>query len=229
MKAVRKKGAYEPRRLQVALVGCGWFVVRAHLPALQKLESISSKALGFRIRLYALCSRSQTNVDRACKKLDQDKRQEVKTFVDLDAVLADPLVDVVDLVLPIPLMPAAIEKCLAAGKQVLSEKPVALSPEIAGRLWTCYTNSGPESTAGCYWCVFKNWEAKPTVMPIHHLRQTFSIGTVQGYACKLSLEVPLPSEQGFEAQLGSGERAQADTEADNSVGTEGMCNFEGLL
>ena len=175
MEAARKKGADEPRRLQVALVGCGWFAVRAHLPALQKLERTSSKALGFRIRLYALCSRSQTNVDRACKKLDQDKRQGVKTFVDLDAVLADPLVDVVDLVLPIPLMPAAIEKCLAAGKHVISEKPVAPSPEDAGRLWAHYTNSASESAGGCCWCVLENWAAKPTVLHIYHLLQKFSI------------------------------------------------------
>ena len=54
--------------LRVALVGCGWFAVRAHLPALQKLERTSATALGFRVSLYALCSRSAANVERARKR-----------------------------------------------------------------------------------------------------------------------------------------------------------------
>lgn len=57
------------RPLRLALVGCGWFAVRAHLPALEKLERTSTKALGFRVCLYALCSRSAANVERARKRL----------------------------------------------------------------------------------------------------------------------------------------------------------------
>ena len=56
------------RPLRLALVGCGWFAVRAHLPALEKLERTSTKALGFRVCLYALCSRSAANVERARKR-----------------------------------------------------------------------------------------------------------------------------------------------------------------
>lgn len=81
----------DDRTLRVALVGCGWFAVRAHLPALQKLER--AKALGFQVSLYALCSRSQASAERASKKLDKHRKADVKIFLDLDAVLADPLVD----------------------------------------------------------------------------------------------------------------------------------------
>jgi predicted dehydrogenase len=91
---VRDEGMEETHRtLRVALVGCGWFAVRAHLPALQKLERTSPKALGFQVSLYALCSRTQANVERASKRLDKHKQADVKLFLDLDAVLADPLVD----------------------------------------------------------------------------------------------------------------------------------------
>ena len=124
----------DSRTLGVALVGCGWFAVRAHLPALQKLERTSYKALGFRVRLIALCSRSQGNIERASKRLDKQKLANIKTFLDLDEALACPLVDVIDLVLPIPEMPAAIERCLRAGKCVISEKPIAPSPEHLGEL-----------------------------------------------------------------------------------------------
>ena len=124
----------DSRTLGVALVGCGWFAVRAHLPALQKLERTSYKALGFRVCLVALCSRSQENIERASKRLDTQKLANIKTFLDLDAALACPLVDVIDLVLPIPEMPAAIERCFRAGKCVISEKPIAPSPEHLGEL-----------------------------------------------------------------------------------------------
>ena len=104
------------------------------MPALQKLERASYKALGFRVRLVALCSRSQENIERASKRLDKQKLANIKIFLDLDAALACPLVDVIDLVLPIPEMPAAIGRCLRAGKCVISEKPIAPSPEHLGEL-----------------------------------------------------------------------------------------------
>jgi predicted dehydrogenase len=46
---------------------------------------------------------------------------------DLDAILADPGVDAVDICLPTPQHRAATEAALAAGKHVLLEKPLALS------------------------------------------------------------------------------------------------------
>ena len=129
--------------MRVALVGCGWFALRAHLPALQKLERVSEQALGFRVSLYALCSRSPDNIQKAVKRLDKDKRTQVKTFLSLEDVLTDQLVDVIDLVLPIAVMPDAIQRCLMAGKSVLSEKPIAPSPEVLGRLWVCYLSHAP--------------------------------------------------------------------------------------
>src|SRR5262249_39097345 len=50
---------------------------------------------------------------------------------DLDAVLADPEVDAVDVCLPTPLHRSVAERALAAGKHVLLEKPIALTVEDA--------------------------------------------------------------------------------------------------
>ena len=50
---------------------------------------------------------------------------------------------VVDLVLPITAMPAAIAACVAAGKHVLSEKPGACSPQTAAALWRAYRAPPP--------------------------------------------------------------------------------------
>ena len=51
---------------------------------------------------------------------------EMNVYDSLDAMLEDETLDLIDICLPPKLHPEAIEKCLAAGKHVLCEKPLAL-------------------------------------------------------------------------------------------------------
>jgi hypothetical protein len=149
------------RKLGIALVGCGWFGLRAHLPALTKLEQSTASTLG--VRLVAICSRTQASLAKAAKRIDHT----VAHYTSLAGVLADSDVDVVDLVLPIAAMPAAVEACLAAGKHVLSEKPAAASPIIASRLWQQYSSYAQQSSGAAHsrchspaapaWCILENW------------------------------------------------------------------------
>lgn len=59
---------------------------------------------------------------------------ELSVYPDLDAMLADPDVDLVDICLPPHLHVDAALKALAAGKHVLCEKPLALSTEDCDRI-----------------------------------------------------------------------------------------------
>ena len=52
----------------------------------------------------------------------------------LDELLKDDSIDLIDICLPPKLHPEAIEKCFAAGKKVLCEKPLALDAATARRL-----------------------------------------------------------------------------------------------
>ncbi len=52
----------------------------------------------------------------------------------LDELLQDDSIDLIDICLPPSLHPEAIEKCLAAGKKVLCEKPLALDAATCQRL-----------------------------------------------------------------------------------------------
>ena len=72
----------------------------------------------------------------------------------MDALFADPDVDAVLLVLPIPMMPAAVESALRAGKHVLSEKPAAPNLDAALHLLTLLHTLGPRAPA---WIVLENW------------------------------------------------------------------------
>lgn len=59
---------------------------------------------------------------------------EMNVYQTLDEMLADDTIDLIDICLPPSLHPDAIRKCLAAGKHVLCEKPLALDAETAAVL-----------------------------------------------------------------------------------------------
>jgi predicted dehydrogenase len=58
----------------------------------------------------------------------------ISVYSSLEEMLADDSIDLIDICLPPNLHPAAIEQCLAAGKHVLCEKPLALDAATAAEL-----------------------------------------------------------------------------------------------
>ena len=58
----------------------------------------------------------------------------MNVFASLDEMLEDETIDLIDICLPPSLHPEAIRKCLAAGKHVLCEKPLALDAATAEAL-----------------------------------------------------------------------------------------------
>lgn len=106
----------EWRPVRLGLVGCSWFALRAHVPALLRLEAAG------RCALVAVCSRTKKSMARA------EAASVGRTLVrhaSLSAMLADPQIDCVLLVLPIPMMADAVAEALRAGKHVagLSSPP----------------------------------------------------------------------------------------------------------
>ena len=82
-------------------------------------------ALGEQVRVKTVCSRTSERAAKVAETLGA-------AFTDdLDAVLADPEIDAVDICLPTPLHRETAEKAFAAGKHVLLEKPIALTEEDA--------------------------------------------------------------------------------------------------
>jgi predicted dehydrogenase len=100
------------QRYGIALVGCGTIVRQAHLPAY--------RAFGYR-------------VVAACDIYEEAARTTAEQFdipfwtTDIDAVLARPDVDVIDLAVHASQRPPLVERIAAAGKHILSQKPFALS------------------------------------------------------------------------------------------------------
>jgi predicted dehydrogenase len=61
--------------LNIGFVGCGWFGMRAHLPALLKLERGSAKSRGFGVKLAACVIRSPDARRQFAKKLGKSSAE----------------------------------------------------------------------------------------------------------------------------------------------------------
>jgi predicted dehydrogenase len=150
----------------VAVWGCGWFAVHAHIPALVKLEAAG------RVRLYAFCSRSINSISKA---LAAANNKNIVSYLDQDAFLSDPNIDLVILALPISEMGNAIRKALKAGKSVISEKPCAPSVAECLDLIDFQQKLSPSH----FWAIAENYRFKPSVQRIVSLIQDGLIGTIQ--------------------------------------------------
>jgi predicted dehydrogenase len=97
----------------------------------------------------------------------------------LDALLARSDISAVIVVLPISTQPAVILKALAAGKHVISEKPVAKDVETGLKLIADYeANFKPK---GLIWRVAENFEAEPGFQAAGEAIRDGKIGQVQSF------------------------------------------------
>ncbi|KAF8064821.1 hypothetical protein FPV67DRAFT_156659 [Lyophyllum atratum] len=144
----------------IAILGAGIFAKEAHLPALAALGQAAPT-------LKAVYSRSEKSAhdlaDAAAASLSLQAPPSIHydgdKSTDLDALLARSDIDSVIVALPITLQPAVILKALAAGKHVLSEKPVA--DDVAQGLELIKTYNEQYKAKGLIWRVAENFEAEP--------------------------------------------------------------------
>ncbi len=131
--------------IRLALIGAGIYARDAHVPALQTLAD--------RFEVAAVYSRTRANAEALAAAIGPA----VEATTDLDALLARDDIEAVDILLPIHVLPEAVERALAAGKHVLSEKPIA--PTVArGRALLARWQEGG---AGQAWMVGENWRYEP--------------------------------------------------------------------
>ena len=173
--------------LRVGLVGCSWFAVRCHVPNLLALPHAAS--------LVAICSRTRKSMAKAEARVKAlaPNHPELRRHSKMEGMFADPDVDAVLLVLPIPLMPKAIEAALRAGKHVLSEKPAASTVEAATallRLLHTLPSPAPQ------WLVLENWAHKPSIRWLRQRLDEHAIGRVLRANCTHHEPVPVPARQG---------------------------------
>jgi predicted dehydrogenase len=132
--------------------------ITAHLPALKALGSLAPN-------LKAIYSRSEKSANELADEAVDLLHYRPEIYHDgnpstnLDALLARSDFSTVIVVLPITLQPGIVLKALAAGKHVISEKPVA--PDVASGLKLIATYEAEYKPKGLIWRVAENWEAEP--------------------------------------------------------------------
>jgi predicted dehydrogenase len=144
--------------IKLAIVGTGFWTKFAHIPALRALSS--------RFEVVAVCSRTEAGAAAVAEHLTPRPRVTDK----LEELLADPTIEAYDLLLPIDLMPAAIERVLLAKKHLISEKPMA--PDVASgrRLLARHDKSDR------VWMVAENWRYKSSTQQMAEVMQSGEIG-----------------------------------------------------
>lgn len=141
-----------------AILGAGIFAREAHLPALQALGSLAPK-------LRAVYSRSEKTAREFATQATTILSTTPDVYFDgdpssnLDALLARSDISSVIVILPITQQPSIVLKALAAGKHVLSEKPVA--PDVASGAKLIAQYEAQYKPKGLVWRIAENFEAEP--------------------------------------------------------------------
>ena len=95
--------------VRLGLVGCSWFALRAHIPALLALEQ-PQRGRPWAVRLAAVCSRTR----KSAAKAEARAGRPLVKHKQMEQMFDDPQIDAVLLVLPIPLMAMAVGQALRA-------------------------------------------------------------------------------------------------------------------
>ena len=102
-------------------------------------------------------------------------RARLKHYRSLEEVAEDPDVDLVDLTLPIEVMPAAIKLFLSLGKHVISEKPGA--PSVATGIELMEHHARLERPV--VWAVAENWRFKKTTQLVEDIVASGVLGEIR--------------------------------------------------
>ena len=130
--------------IRIAVIGAGLFVEDTHLPSLLALRDDFT--------VVAIASRRPESAARLAATMPCP----VESTTDVDALLARPEIDAVDIAVPIAATAELVHKALSSGKHVISEKPVAASSQEARSLLALH-----RTKPGQVWLVAENWRLEP--------------------------------------------------------------------
>ncbi|GAA5917754.1 hypothetical protein JCM6882_001315 [Rhodosporidiobolus microsporus] len=169
----------------VALLGAGGFAIGAHLPAIAATETLHLSAIYSRslssVNALLSAARTHSSTSHALSVYSEDPSTE-----GLDALLARADIHTVVLALPITAQPAIIERAFRAGKNVVSEKPVAPSLAEAKRLIELYERE--YRPLGLQWIVAEQYAYMQAMEKARSLVQAGKIGELRGFSAEVYIQ-----------------------------------------
>ncbi|KAI0164332.1 NAD(P)-binding protein [Hypoxylon sp. FL1284] len=174
----------------IAIIGGGIFVKEQHIPAALASPLLSIKALWSRSLKTAEEAAKLIPADAGPVDLYSTDSGEGKSYDDI--LKRD---DIAGLILALPIVdqPDYIEKALAAGKHVLSEKPVAKDVATAGDL--VLRAHETEARTGASWAVAENFRFVATYA--HAAAEVRSLGRVTGFVVRVNFRLE-PTDKYFQ-------------------------------
>ena len=167
---------HQPVRL--ALIGAGLFARDAHVPSLLRLGNL--------FQIVAVYSRTLNTAAALAHHIPY----EVELYTDLTTLLARKDIEAVEVLLPIAVMPDVVRAALAAGKHVLSEKPIA--PDLAtGRQLLDDYAGYPELV----WMVGENWRYEEAFLRAAELVHQGAIGNP--ITCHWAIYTPITADSKY--------------------------------
>ena len=139
-------------KLQIGIIGCGGIANGKHMPALAKLSELCTMA--------AFCDIVE---ERAVKAKSEYGTPDSKVYTDYKKLLEDDSIDVVHVLTPNVLHCPITVDAFAAGKHVMSEKPMASTSADAQKMLQAWKKSGKQFTIG-----YQN-RFRPEVQALHNM------------------------------------------------------------
>ncbi len=168
------------QRLRIGIIGCGNIGAGAHLPAWLDIADVAE--------VVALADPTQASLDAAgaTAGLGADR-----LHLDPLELIARPDVDAIDVATPQHLHRELIEAAAAAGKQILSEKPLATIPAEAAAAVDA------ASTAGVTLGIIHNYLYLPEVVAAQRVIDSGEIGEVRTVTINFLGIVDVPGSAGY--------------------------------
>jgi len=163
--ATKNVGADRRKPVRIGMLGCG-FMGKCHSNAYRKIPYIYPAANVMPV-LTLLCDKDEKKVEREAIRYGFERYT-----TDWHDLASDPTVDVVDNCGPDPVHPDPCIAALAAGKHVITEKPMAVSAADARRM-----RDAAATARGKAVCTF-NYRFMPAVRLAKDLIGSGKLGTI---------------------------------------------------
>ena len=128
--------------IRIGIIGAGLFARENHIPALLNLSS--------QFQIAAIC----TNTPESAAKAQAILPKPVEVYYSMEDLVQQEDIEAVDILLPIDMLPGAVEVSLVAGKHVIGEKPVAPTVDIAKNLLNIHARHSTQ-----IWMVAENFRS----------------------------------------------------------------------
>lgn len=168
--------------VRLAYLGGGIYVRDAHIPSLLGLRD--------RFDVLAFYSRTQATASARCDQWQKETGIRPDHYTDPDLLLMRDDIDAIGVALPISLMPDFVLKALAAGKHVISEKPIAPDLETARNLYALSQNY-PDQV----WMVAENWRYESAYRMAAQMIHDGALGDIN--SCQFHLHLPITPESKY--------------------------------